>query len=253
MHQRLRPFQYRFSYQVVSLALDIDTFAAELDKVKCLAVDSFNFFSVHRKSFGARDGTDWRHWADKLLYEYGLTQPAKRVTLACSPRFLGYGFNPLAMWYAYDADDALVAVIAEVSNTFGHWHHYVLVDENGIDSGISATIHTQADKVFHVSPFMSMDCHYRFKIKPPAQQYAVHIAETENGEATLVATQDGERLALTTANVVKMLWRFPFNSLKVIVMIHWWAIKILLKGGKFHGTPPKQQAEKYSHSAMTIR
>lgn len=46
--------------------------------------------------------------------------------LITAPKFLGYSFNPVSFWYLYSVDNELTAIIAEVNNTFGERHIYLL-------------------------------------------------------------------------------------------------------------------------------
>ena len=74
-------------------------------------------------------------------------------------------FNPLSVYYAYEADDALIAVIYEVRNTFGDRHSYVCpVSPSELsDAGLRQTV----DKIFHVSPFIPLKMRYHFRMLPP--------------------------------------------------------------------------------------
>ena len=247
MHQRFTPMQYQFRYGVVSLKVDIDTIEQEAKTIQGLSLNRFNLFSVHFKDYGARNQQSWREWADALLANYGLPEPAARIELVCFPRFLGITFNPLAMWYAYNAQDEMVAIIGEVSNTFGQWHHYVLCEKG---QPLKEGIRAQATKVFHVSPFIGMDCRYEFRFFKPAEKYQIGIYQHENNAPVLNAIQVGKVKPLN-ANTLKLAaLKYPFNTLKVLWMIHWWALKIWLKGGKFHKTPAALAEVNYSHTEM---
>ena len=39
------------------------------------------------------------------------------VRLLCMPRILGYGFNPLSVYFCYRPDGTLAALLYEVTNT----------------------------------------------------------------------------------------------------------------------------------------
>lgn len=255
MHQRLRPFQYKFEYGVFSLKIDIDTIESEAAKLRWFSFNRFNLIHIRQSDFGDRSEQNWRQWIDKLLLQYGLSQPASRVELVCMPRILGFNFNPLAMWYAYNPQDELIAIIGEVSNTFGQWHHYVLCEDGKPLNNTTDTtnkIQTETDKVFHVSPFIGMESHYRFRLNVPDKHYHLIIEQSENQQPTLLATQNGKETPLTDLTLLKVCWRFPFQTTKVLGMIHWWALKIWLKGGKFHKTPNHLANLKHTHSEMTL-
>ncbi|MBN2865634.1 MAG: DUF1365 domain-containing protein [Thiotrichales bacterium] len=247
MHQRFSPMIYQFRYGVMSLKVDIDTIAEEVKHTRGLSLNHFNLYSVHYKDYGARNDRPWREWADKLLADYGLPEPATRIELICFPRFLGITFNPLAMWYAYNQQGEMVAIIGEVSNTFGQWHHYVLCQQG---QPLNTTLRAQADKVFHVSPFIGMNCRYEFRFVKPGKTYQIGIYQQENGAPVLNAIQVGKERPLSSQNLYLAAVKHPFNTLKVIGLIHWWALKIWLKGGQFHKTPPALAKVNYSHTEM---
>lgn len=249
MHQRFFPMEYKFKYQVFSIKVDVDEIEAEAQSVRWLGLNRFNLVSLHFKDHGSRSQQTWRAWFEELASEYGITQNIKRIELVCMPRYLGFVFNPLAMWYGYDDNDELIVVIAEVSNTFGQWHHYVLTNQGQpFTKKISAT----AEKVFHVSPFLNMDCRYRFAFQKPEQTFQVGIYETEGGKPVLNAIQVGKQQTLNNKNLLTAAIKLPFNTLKVVALIHWWALKIWLKGGKFHKTPQHLEDVQHSHTEMNL-
>lgn len=253
MHQRLRPFQYRFHYKVFNVKIDIDRITMESAHLKWLSINRFNLVSLYTKDFGARDpDISWREWADTLLADYGLPQPAARIELVCSPRMLGMVFNPLAIWYAYNSNNELIGIIGEVSNTFGQWHHYVLTQQGAPLTPNQNALKARANKDFHVSPFISMKAFYQFKFYVPNQHYKLSIKQYEHGQPTLIATQIGKKISLSDAVLLRASLSFPVNSLKVIFLIHWWALKIWMKGGKFHSTPKNLSQTKHSDSEMTL-
>ena len=249
MHQRFGEVGYQFRYGVMSLRVDIDQTESEAEPLRWLSLNRFNLYSLHFKDYGLRDGKAWRVWADELLAEYGLLKPAARIELVCFPRFMGITFNPLAMWYAYNEQDQLIGLIAEVSNTFKQWHHYVLT-ANG--EAMADKVQAKTDKVFHVSPFIGMACAYQFRFAKPSEKYQMTINQTENEQPLLLATQVAKAQALSDKNLLKAALKHPFNTLKIVVLIHWWALKIFIKGGKFHKTPKHLVAVDYSHTEMTL-
>lgn len=250
MHQRFFPMQYQFRYGVISLRVDIDRIEQEASALKALSLNRFNLFSLNFADYGARKKDQaWRVWADGLLAEYGLPEPAHRIELVCFPRFMNITFNPLAMWYAYNAQNKMIGIIAEVSNTFGQWHHYVLTDGG---QPLADKVKAKARKVFHVSPFIGMDCWYHFRFSKPGEHYKMGIYQTENNQPVLTSIQVAQAMPLNNQNLFKAAIKYPFNTLKVVWMIHWWALKIWIKGGTFHKTPKQLADCDYSHTEMKL-
>lgn len=246
MHQRLTAPAYHFTYGVFSLLVDLDDLDANFPANRWLSTDRFNLFSVFQKDLGGRqENLSLRAWITATCQEAGCPLDGGRVLINTYPRVLGYQFNPLTVWYCHNAAGALIAINAEVSNTFGECHHYLLHDRgNPLPSPFLAS----ADKVFHVSPFLPMGMRYHFRLSPPAERLSVVIRETqcsESGEETLtlVATHHAKASPLTDRNLWLAALRIPFLTLKVIVLIHWQALKIWRRGGVFHRSPPKPATE----------
>ncbi|PHP68397.1 DUF1365 domain-containing protein [Zhengella mangrovi] len=240
MHHRLKPFGHRFTYSVFCVALDIDRLDEAGRLSPLFGVDRAAPISFHARDHLADGFPTLRSQADTLLLQAGLTERADRIILLTYPRLFGYVFNPISTWYCHAADGRLLAVIYAVSNTFGEQHTYVAPVAPGELS--PAGLRQSRDKLFHVSPFISMDARYHFRVLPPGRAVRLRIHETENGSPVLAATFSGAAQALTTPALARLLLRQPFMTLKVIGGIHWEALKLWLKGARFHRSPPPPDA-----------
>ncbi len=237
MHMRLRPFGHKFRYRVFTSLLDID----RLDQAEqtLFRINRFGLFSFSEKDHGPRDRSPLRPWVEGLLAANDQPRP-NRIMLLSMPRFLGFAFNPLSIYYCYDADDALESVVYEVKNTFGDQIPYVIdirTDEDG------AARHEQQKGMF-VSPFIEMDQTYRFTIRPPDEKLAVRIKQSNGGGDTLIAAQNGTIRPLTNAALLKLSATHPLAAVKVVAAIHWQALKLAIKGAKFHRYPGSDGAFK---------
>ena len=234
MHQRLRPFGHRLAYRVFSLLVDLDRLD-ELDRMSPLfSVDAANLVAF-RQSDHVAEGSVRAH-ADRLLAQAGLDRPAARILLLCYPRIFGYVFNPISVYFAYDDAGSLVALIYAVRNTFGEKHTYVARIEPGdvSDAGVRQT----RRKLFHVSPFVGMDARYHFHVLPPGETVRLRINETEAGEPLLAASFGGSVAQLNSAALTACLLKIPLMTWKITAGIHWEALKLWLKGARFHRSPP---------------
>jgi DUF1365 family protein len=234
MHRRFGDVPYRFRYPVFSLLLDIDRLEESAARTCLLKLDRFALVSFYRADHGPRDGSSLRRWADNTLAQAGIDLQGGQIQLLCFPRVLGYGFSPLSVWYCRHADGSLRAVIAEVNNTFGEHHHYLL---HAAGKAMRWPAHARANKLFHVSPLLSMHCDYRFLFFEPGADLKVVIRQRENGELRLIASQTGNARPLTDRALLRALIRTPLMPFKVIAAIHWQALKIWLRGGRFHKKP----------------
>ncbi len=176
-------------------------------------------------------------WAQEVFEKAGLLPD--QILLLTQPRFVTYVFNPVSFWLAFLNDD-VVAVIAEVNNTFGDRHSYLCHLEGF--APIKAKDQIDARKVFHVSPFQRIEGQYRFNFDIAHDRIAIRIAHI-NGDQGLIATLSGTRAPLSNARLLGAMVRRPFGPLRVIALIHWQALRLKLKGATYTNrpTPPEQE------------
>ena len=240
MHRRLVAPLHRFVYRLFYLLLDIDRLD-ELDRgLRLFSRNRFNLVAFHDRDHGNGERGGLRGWAEALLAASGVRLDGGRIRLLCLPRVLGFAFNPLAIWYCQHRDGSLRAIIAEVRNTFGEKHCYVLAS-----GGRPLTYegpHAK-DKCFHVSPFLDLVGQYQFRFAEPAGSLRVLIHETREGTPILGATLAGERRALGDGALLRQVARMPWMALKVVAGIHWEALKLWLRGARFHRKPAPPEPE----------
>lgn len=241
MHARLKPMGHRFSYRVYSLLLDLDNIAIATQSA-VFSHNQFNLMSFYDKDHGAADGKSLRDYVNGLLKNAGQSAPA-RVELLCYPRILGWVFNPLSVYYCYDAENTLNALIYEVRNTFGERHTYVAPILEGEQS--HGRIRQERDKLFYVSPFIGMKMRYHFRITPPDQNLTLRILEHDEDGPLLSATFSGVRHPLNTKNLLKAFFQVPLQTLKIVSGIHWEALKLWKKGAQFHKRPARPNPISY--------
>jgi DUF1365 family protein len=243
MHARLRPFGHRFVYRVFSLLVDLDRLN-ELDSMSALfSVNKPNLASFHESDHVERAGETIRAFADRLLAGAGIAEPAARILLLAYPRIFGYVFNPISVYFAYGDNGRLIALIYSVRNTFGQRHTYVAPVEPGDLS--EAGVRQTRTKIFHVSPFIDMGACYHFRVLPPGKVVRLRIHETEKGEPLLAATFVGEAKTLATPQLAACLLKIPFMTWKITAGIHWEALKLRLKGARFHKSPAPPKPVSY--------
>ena len=208
----------------------------ELDELPTLGLKLFQYnraglFSFQDKDHG--DGRDLQAWLDGLLAQKGIVAKGSRRVL-CYPRIMGYVFNPLSVWFCDDAQGRLAAIIYEVHNTYEERHAYVL--PVGADT---ALVQHGCTKDFYVSPFLSRDCSYAFRIRPPGEDVAIVVHEEEAGAPVLDAGFAGRRRALSDGALARMLLVYPLMTLKVVAAIHFEAVRLMLKGMRRYPHAPK--------------
>ena len=230
MHSRLRPANNAFVYPVFYMQLPVNNLAAA--NCTIFSVDRNNLLSFHQKDHGPKDGSPLLPWIQALLREHRLPDDGE-ITLQCFPRLLGYVFNPVSFWFCRNRAGELIAVLAEVRNTFGGQHNYLLHNPDGaplVDGQV-----LRANKEFHVSPFCEIEGGYRFRfyLDRPALLARIDYDDAE-GELLLTAIS-GKAKAWTTAALLGTFLRMPLLTAGVMFRIHWQALKLWLKGVPFFG------------------
>jgi len=238
MHRRLRPVTNRFVYPVYFCLLPLS--AIERLAGALFAVNRWQVFSFHYADHGARDGSHPLLWIRALLAREAIAADGE-VWLQCFPRVLGFVFNPISLWYCHDRAGDLRAVLAEVSNTFGERHNYLLAHADGRPIRDGETL--RSNKVFHVSPFLALAGHYRFRFHSRrasdrnADWRLVRIDHAD-GEGDLLHTAvSGSGTPLTSAALLSAFCRLPLLTLGVVARIHWQALKLWCKRVPFFSKP----------------
>jgi len=238
-HKRTRPFKHPFFYTLFCLRV-------RMDAPQALSPYRSWFFGINERrpvslmnaDHGYRDGSDLMVWLRQTLTAADVDWPGGAVWLQCFPRMFGYVFNPVSLWYLHDQSKNLRVLVAEVNNTFGQRHHYVLTQPDRGVIGHGAILICQ--KVFHVSPFCPVKGHYRFEYTTSARAQRVAIdyfddpAEVEPLIHTAIAA---EPTLFTTARLLRAVMRMPLMTFRVMVRIHWHAFKLWRQGAKFHRLP----------------
>lgn len=178
-------------------------------------------------------------WVRDVLGAHNITGVA-RIELLAQPRVLGHVFNPVSFWLCRDHDDALITVIAEVSNTYGDRHCYLCHHDDL--RPIQPQDHLKSDKIFHVSPFQPVEGSYTFRFDIRPDQIGIWI-DYKMGNGGLIATLTGKRKPLTDTGLLGTMLRRPLGARRVVALIHWQALKLWWKGASFRARPEPPENE----------
>lgn len=233
MHRRVRPRHHRLAYRVLSLLIDLDEMETVTARLRLLSRNRFNLFSLHDRDFGDGSGRSLKAQVEGHMADAGLKPDGGAIRLFCMPRILGYTFNPLSVYFCHDRSDALVAILYEVSNTFGERHSYLLPVAPEADR----TVRQHVKKGFFVSPFMDMALTYGFRVCPPEERYQLSITVSDERGPVLTAVHRADRVPLTDGNLARGFLSFPMVTMKVVAGIYWEAAKIWIKGVPLHRKP----------------
>lgn len=213
VHTRYQPIKRTFRYQQMMICLDLDE-RITLDQWK-------PWFGIHRYyplSFIESDhytglGQDLKQAVLDYVKLQAPYLSVERVLLLTNPRSWGHHFNPISTYLLLDTTDQCVGALYEVGNTFGEQKLF-----------FSAGLTAQAPKHFYVSPYIPLETQFHFALAYSPE--AIHLRITSEGDEGLVlaATLQVKLLPWTRQNLRQMIWRYPFNSLKVLRAIHWQAL-----------------------------
>lgn len=237
-HKRLAPKVNQFNYNIFYLCFDI----SKVDDLKSyfLSINHFNLFSFYNCDHGKRDGSVLNDWVRNILQKDGINDRVKKIYLLAQPRVLGYSFKPVSFWFCIDLKEDLIAVLAEVNNTFGQNHSYLIRNQNCQPITKDQTF--TANKDFYVSPFYPVKGKYKFSFDFSEKKIAVFIDYFES-EKSLLTSVTTKNYNLKDSLLLKAFFNIPLMTLKVIYLIHWQALKLFLKSAKYH-PKPKQKPSK---------
>jgi uncharacterized protein len=241
-HTRLGPVRHAFAYRTYFLMLPMRDLAA-------CASRAGNLLGINRRaalSFYDADHGDGRSaaqggsigWLDELLRQEGIADATGEVWLHCYPRVWGFAFKPVSFWYCHrapvDQCGALRAIVVEVNNTFGERHCYLL-DAPQFGQEIRAA------KVFHVSPFCSVEGSYSFRfmrtLRGGVEKTVARIDYDDEAGPLLQTSVSGSLEPITRAALRKALWHYPAMSFGVVFHIHLQAARLWFKRVKFWRKP----------------
>lgn len=228
-HRRLRPVTHAFRYPGYFLLLPMRSLRAHPDAL--LHRNRPGWMSFHDCDHGD-GGNDCLAWFEQLLREEGIDGADGEIWLHTFPRVLGYAFKPVSFWYAHRADGSLAAVLAEVNNTFGERHAYLLAGPD-----LAWGREQAASKQFHVSPFCEVRGEYRFRFERSEDRTLVRVDLHDEAGPLLCTGVEGALQPLSISHVRRAFFGMPLMTLGVIFRIHWQALRLWAKRLPFHRKP----------------
>lgn len=171
---------------------------------------------------GSPQRTIRRNVEDRIGAE-GIDLRGGRIIMLAHARVLGYVFNPISVFWCYYPDGRSACVLAEVHNTYGQRHGYVLRPD--------ATGRAETDKRFYVSPFLPESGYYAMHFVEPGSRLQVRIQlRDHDGNPLLSASLTGRRRPATRREVLRQLLRHPLVPQRVAALIRKHGIGLWLRG-----------------------
>lgn len=254
-HRRFVPRDHAFTYQVWMAWLDLDELPELFDGVPGFSArrralarfrreDHLTSNNAHGSGESGREQPLKEAVRAELEKQLGFA-PDGRICLLTQLRLLGVGFNPISLYYAFDAEGQLRAVLGEVSNVpWGERTRYACA--------VNPTRHSHTAefaKAMHVSPFNPMEMRYRWRFNTPEEQLLMHMENWKESELHFDATLTLEASPATRSELLRTLLRQPWMSVKTLAGIHFEALRLWLKRVPIHDHPgPDPRSRKESSS-----
>jgi uncharacterized protein len=221
-HRRRDPVAYGFRASSTTWLVDLDDVPLLPRRLRWVA-------GFHASDHLGDRGAGLRQNLDAFLAAGGVERP-ERILMLASPRVLGYVFNPLSVFYCLDAQGIASHAVAEVRNTYGGRHSYLLaLDPRGAG---------EVEKAFYVSPFYGVDGSYTMRLPFPGDEVLVSVTLHREGERPFVAVLSGRRMRGSS------LWsalRTPLATRAVMAGIRRHGLTLYLKGLRPQPRPPTPQ------------
>lgn len=236
-HRRFLPRPHAFSYGIWMAWLDLDELPALFDGVPGFSARRPALARFRREDYLAPHELPLDQAVRGELQRQLGFAPQGRICLLTQLRTLGMGFNPLSLYYCFDTNGELRALLGEVSNTpWGERHCYAsAVDPSRHSHGAEFT------KAMHVSPFLPMDMTYHWRFNTPGDQLALHMENWKDGERYFDATLTLAARPATRRHLLAILARQPWMSLKTLAGIHFEALRLWLKRVPVHDHPHREE------------
>lgn len=218
-HSRTTPVTRRFRYRSSTWLVDVDELPQLRRPLRLFA----RFHAADHFPEPCRSGQTLRQRLDEHLLAAGVEPPGGQVIMLASPRVAGYVFNPISVFWCHGVGGELELVVAEVHNTYGQRHCYVLRPDSRGDAAV--------DKAFYVSPFNDVAGRYRLHFPAPRADGRVTVSVTLHraDQAPFVASLVGTARPATTGRILATQLRSPLAPLAVSALIRWQGIRLWLQ------------------------
>ena len=214
-HLRRAPVHHYFEHRGYSWYVDID----HLPRLPRWLRPFARFEARDHLDGGPDDSL--RQRIDGFLADHGIDLRGGTVTALLQARVLGYVFNPLTLYWCHDANGVLRHVVAEVHNTYGGRHAYLLPPDNDRPAMVR--------KRLYVSPFNDVDGHYLVRAPLPDAELDVRISLHRDNQPAFVATMRGSRRNAGIGEVLRLQLVAPLAPLMGAIGIRVQGITLWLR------------------------
>ena len=244
-HIRYKPVWHRLNYPLYFYCFDLDELDELDQKIPLFGYNRLRPVSLYDRDYLSEGSATIKEKLLTYLTDAGCADGIARISIITSARYLTSVFNPVSFYYCYAGDDTVLSCVAEVNNTYGERHIYVL--KNGYSKGSEYPLHFTTKKAFHVSPFNDLKGSYEMTFSPVADEVEIHVDLYRSGVKIFGAKLMGKAREFTLRNQVTILFKHP-------LIPHLTRPRIYFEAAKLHfGRRLGMHDKPAPSSAMTIR
>ena len=208
-HVRCGPVVHKFRYPMYTYGLDLDQLEDLDRKIPFFSYNKFNFLSLCDSDYLPGFEGSLKNRVKQVLQAQGIEQEFSRIELVTNVKVFNYIFNPVNFYRCFDSNNRLAVAIAEVNNTFGETHLYVL---NKPEERKNSYIKYRSRKEFHVSPFNDRKGDYLFYLLESDSRLDVRVNIEKKDKVVFTTQLRGEAKTLDSASLLRTILRFPISA-----------------------------------------
>ncbi len=240
-HSRVTPARNSFSYRVFMMYLDLKELPEIFSKHWLWSSKGPALARFRREDHIGPTNQNLSDSIRELIFKETGNRSIGPIRLLTNLAYFGYCFNPVSFYYCFSRDEKdLEYIVAEVNNTpWGERETYVMDCHEAKLSDDSYRFNPL--KKMHVSPFMPMEVDYDWLFKKPSKSLSVSMTNSKDGKNFFNASISLKRKKINTISLLRVLFKFPFMTLKIILAIHWQAFRLWLKRCPVYIHPSKKK------------
>ncbi len=222
-HARTKPVKHKFSFPIYTFVLDLDELKFLDKEVRFFGYNRGSVFTLYDSDYLGSERGSIKRKLKNWLIKFGHEEKYSTVKMITTLRVFKHTFNPVIFYYCLDSEDNVVYHVAEVHNTFGEGHLYILQDGDKSKIGTEYLV----PKEFHVSPFNKVEGDYNFHFSELRTKLDVRINVSKEKENFFYSRISGKCQPITKFNLIKLILKYPIRTLLIIP-------KILAEAGKLY-------------------
>jgi|TARA_B100001094_G_scaffold249165_1_gene246391 cyclopropane-fatty-acyl-phospholipid synthase len=214
-HARTKPVKHNFSFPIYTFVLDLDELELLDKEIRFFGYNRGSVFTLYDSDYLGSGEESIKEKLKNWLTKFGYEEKYSTVKMITTLRVFKHTFNPVIFYYCLDSENNIVYHVAEVHNTFGEGHLYILKDGKKSKVGTEYLV----PKEFHVSPFNKVEGDYNFHFSELKKKLDVRINVSKDNENFFYARISGNVQKITKYKLIKLIMKYPIRTLLVIPKI----------------------------------